>query len=217
MKAPREPRGRVAQWDAAKGLGFIEAEGGGPRLLLRRADLRGRIKAQGPRVGEPVRFQRQTLKEGKQRALQVHSLAPAPAPAAAPVSAPSRGAPSSARLLVIPVFALLLGWIHLSWPLPKPVPLLYGALSMALFIVYGLDKWNARRGGARVAETSLHLIALMGGWPGALLGQHIFRHKTAKPAFLRWTWAMVALNLLLLVGLCTPAWQPWWALLRAHL
>lgn len=194
--------GRVSQWDAAKGLGFVQPEGGGERLLLRRADLAGRLRFREPRAGEAVRFR--PASDGR-RALQVNSLAPPPAQAAGkaargPAQSPTQG---SGHLLIIPAFALLLGALHLAAPLPRPVPLLYGALSTAVFIVYGMDKWAARRGGARVAETSLHLIALMGGWPGALLGQQLFRHKTSKPGFQRLSWAMVALNISLLLGF-------WW-------
>lgn len=191
--------GRVSQWDAAKGLGFVQPESGGERLLLRRADLAGRLRFREPVVGEAVRYS--AVGEGRQRrATRVASLATPPAHRPRTAARPGSG---SQRLLVIPVFAVLLGALHLAAPLPRPVPLLYGALSTALFIVYGLDKWAAQRGSARVAETSLHLIALLGGWPGALLGQQLFRHKTAKPLFLRLTWAMVALNLSLLLGF-------WW-------
>lgn len=195
--------GRVSQWDAAKGLGFVRPEAGGERLLLRRADLTGRLRYREPLVGEAVRYL--AIVDARQRrAGRVVSLAPPPARQPASRTRPRSGSGrGSQRLLVIPAFALLLGVLQLSAPLPRPVPLLYGALSTALFIIYGLDKWAARRGQARVAEASLHLIALLGGWPGALLGQQLFRHKTGKPAFLRLSWAMVALNLSLLLGF-------WW-------
>lgn len=210
---PAQALGRVSQWDAAKGLGFVQAETDGAKLLLRRADLSGRLRARGPSVGEPVRFIA-VQSGGQHRATQVHTRTPAPLPrpgTPAKASAlPSARARSSVRLLVIPAFALMLGALHLQWPLPRPVPVLYGALSMALFAVYALDKWlSQREGQSRVAENSLHLIALMGGWPGALLGQHILRHKTAKPAFLRTTWAMVAVNILLLLALATPPLGGW--------
>lgn len=188
--------GRVSQWDAAKGLGFVQPDGGGERLLLRRADLQGRLRTREPQPGEALRY---TLSADGRRALSVQSLAPRPAPAAAPTPPRRAGGTGSERLLVVPAFALLLGALHLAHPLPRSIPLLYGALSTALFLVYGMDKWAAKRGGARVAEFSLHLVALMGGWPGALLGQQIFRHKTAKPLFLRLTWAMAALNIALLL------------------
>jgi uncharacterized membrane protein YsdA (DUF1294 family) len=115
---------------------------------------------------------------------------------------------STSRLLVIPAYALVLGSIHLSWPLPRWLTVLHGGLSMALFIIYGLDKWAARKGNNRVAEGTLHALALAGGWPGALVGQQVFRHKTAKPSFLRWTWAMVCLNMLLVLVICTPILLP---------
>ena len=200
---PVQALGRISQWDAAKGLGFVEAQTDGAKLLLRRADLSGRLRALGPRVGEPVRFVA-VQSGGQRRATQVQSTAPPPVPQGQARARRPRAA-SSTGLLVIPAFALVLGMLHLTWPLPRPVPLLYGALSMAMFIVYAIDKWASKREGqSRVAENSLHLIALMGGWPGALLAQHILHHKTSKPAFLRTTWAMVAANILLLLALGTP-------------
>jgi uncharacterized membrane protein YsdA (DUF1294 family) len=43
----------------------------------------------------------------------------------------------------------------------------------------------------RVRETTLHFLELIGGWPGALLGQHYFQHKTRKTAFQIPFWAIV--------------------------
>ena len=43
-------------------------------------------------------------------------------------------------------------------------------------------------------ERTLHLLALMGGWPGAILGQRQFRHKTRKLPFLIVFWAVVVLH-----------------------
>ena len=58
-----------------------------------------------------------------------------------------------------------------------------GLLSPAAFCVYGWDKWKAEREGRRIPEKSLHLLAVAGGWPGAVAGQQWFRHKTLKPVF----------------------------------
>jgi uncharacterized membrane protein YsdA (DUF1294 family) len=60
----------------------------------------------------------------------------------------------------------------------------YGALSLAAFALYGLDKVQARRGGRRVPERTLHVLALAGGFAGAWLGMRAFRHKTRKPGFI---------------------------------
>jgi uncharacterized membrane protein YsdA (DUF1294 family) len=68
------------------------------------------------------------------------------------------------------------------------------ASSAASFAAYGLDKRRAGNGGRRVPERTLHLLALVGGWPGAVLGQRHFRHKTRKVPFLIAFWITVVLH-----------------------
>jgi uncharacterized membrane protein YsdA (DUF1294 family) len=60
----------------------------------------------------------------------------------------------------------------------------YALASAATFVAYGLDKRRAVRGGRRVRERTLHWMELAGGWPGALAGQVVFRHKWRKGAFM---------------------------------
>ena len=65
--------------------------------------------------------------------------------------------------------------------------------SLVTFAIYGWDKWSARRAGRRVSERTLHALTWAGGWPGALAGRRLFRHKTRKSTFLWQIWlAMVA-------------------------
>jgi uncharacterized membrane protein YsdA (DUF1294 family) len=59
-----------------------------------------------------------------------------------------------------------------------------GVASAWTFLLFGFDKWRAGRSGRRVAEFTLCLASALGGWPGGLFGIIIFRHKSAKPAFL---------------------------------
>ena len=67
--------------------------------------------------------------------------------------------------------------------LPPVVPAAYGIFSISAFTVYAIDKSAARHGRWRTPEKTLHLLALIGGWPGALLAQRALRHKSQKPAF----------------------------------
>lgn len=55
----------------------------------------------------------------------------------------------------------------------------YLALINAItFAVYGADKRRARKDRWRVPERTLFLLAVLGGSLGALLGMHVFHHKT---------------------------------------
>lgn len=74
----------------------------------------------------------------------------------------------------------------------------YVVMSAVTYALYGLDKSAARRGSRRTPESTLHLLALAGGWPGALLAQRRFRHKTRKQPFRAIFWATVVANLLVL-------------------
>ncbi|MFO0975445.1 MAG: DUF1294 domain-containing protein [Planctomycetaceae bacterium] len=67
-------------------------------------------------------------------------------------------------------------------------------MSLVCFVTYGWDKRRATSGGRRVPEKTLHILSLLGGWPGALLGQRFFRHKTKKLSFLIVFWCTVALH-----------------------
>ena len=67
-------------------------------------------------------------------------------------------------------------------------------MSLACFVAYGLDKRRAVNGSRRVSERTLHLMAFFGGWPGALIGQRHFRHKTQKVPFRIIFWMTVVLH-----------------------
>ena len=51
-------------------------------------------------------------------------------------------------------------------------------INVATFFVYGLDKRKARLNRWRIPESTLLLLAALGGSVGALLGMKLFRHKT---------------------------------------
>jgi uncharacterized membrane protein YsdA (DUF1294 family) len=81
----------------------------------------------------------------------------------------------------------------------------YFALSTITFISYGLDKMAARNKRTRTKESRLHLLAIVGGWPGALLAQKILRHKSSKERFRTVFWMTVFSNCLLLAWLLTSS------------
>ena len=68
--------------------------------------------------------------------------------------------------------------------------------SVVTFCAYGIDKRAAAKGRRRIPERTLHSLELLCGWPGALLGQQVFRHKTRKVSFKLVLWVIIALHLL---------------------
>lgn len=76
--------------------------------------------------------------------------------------------------------------------------------SVAGFVAVGLDKLAAARGRRRLSERMLHTLEALGGWPGSLAAQRLFRHKTAKQSYRRSFRAMavahVLVALILLAG-----------------
>ena len=79
----------------------------------------------------------------------------------------------------------------------------YIALNFAAFAAFGLDKSFAERGQWRIRESTLLLLALVGGTPGAYAGRAAFRHKTRKQPF---STQLAAIAVLQLAG---SAWFAW--------
>ena len=78
----------------------------------------------------------------------------------------------------------------------QPIVLwIYVAVSIISFVAYYLDKNAAEHGGWRIQENTLHILALLGGWPGAYAAQRIIRHKTIKEPFRQVFVVSVILNI----------------------
>ena len=71
------------------------------------------------------------------------------------------------------------------------------------FAVYAWDKSRARFGAWRVPESRLLFLALIGGWPGAKLAQHLLHHKTRKMPFARRLNTVPVIQLMLIGGAMT--------------
>jgi uncharacterized membrane protein YsdA (DUF1294 family) len=77
-------------------------------------------------------------------------------------------------------------------------PIIYALINAASYVLYGMDKFKARKDKWRISEQSL-LIASLFGPIGALLGMQHFRHKTQKPVFKSLVPAFAGIHLLLVL------------------
>ena len=57
------------------------------------------------------------------------------------------------------------------------------ALNLITFIIYGIDKFKAKKAKWRISEATLILLAVIGGSIGAWLGLQVWRHKTQHKKF----------------------------------
>ena len=114
---------------------------------------------------------------------------------AGPVESPIRGVKLKLLLFVLLCALPLGGALSVFVRGLSGLPLLaYGLASGLAFAVYGYDKRQAKAGEWRIPEKVLHTIELLGGWPGALLAQQVFRHKTRKLSYQLWFWLIVTLH-----------------------
>lgn len=56
-------------------------------------------------------------------------------------------------------------------------------VNIVTFIIYGVDKLKAKEHWWRISESTLLLLALVGGSVGAWLGMKVWHHKTLHKKF----------------------------------
>lgn len=175
-------QGSIREWRDRQGYGFIEPAGGGDDIFVHiNAFQRG---SRRPTVGTVVSYEEARDFDGRLRAENV-------------ALAPSQWALAMAPLATAggTVFVLVVAATVAIGILPSPVLWLYLGMSVLTFMAYAQDKRAAVRNASRTAEDTLHAMALLGGWPGALYAQQFLRHKSRKVSFRVAFWLTVALNL----------------------
>jgi uncharacterized membrane protein YsdA (DUF1294 family) len=98
------------------------------------------------------------------------------------------------RYATILSFAAIYSFAMFAWQTPYQVGAAYLAASAVCFAAYALDKSAALAGRRRTPESTLLLMGLACGWPGAALAQQWLRHKSSKASYQAPFWATVALN-----------------------
>ncbi len=74
------------------------------------------------------------------------------------------------------------------------------AVNVISFIVMGVDKRRAIKRAFRVPESTLFVLAIIGGSIGSIAGMHLFHHKTRHWYFLYGMPVILALQILLVLA-----------------
>lgn len=184
-------QGKITDWKDDKGFGFITPNGGGQRIFIHIKSFSNR--EQRPVGNELVTYELTHDSKGRPQANSVAFVVKRVTPA-------SPSGQASAPLILTAAFLVFVAASVFAGKLPIAVMWVYLAASLVAFIAYAFDKSAARNDQWRTKESTLHLFALAGGWPGALAAQRLLRHKSSKQSFQFVFWITVILNC------CALAW-----------
>ena len=199
--------GRIEQWNDERGYGFVrplqsQAGDNAARAFvhIKTIEFAGRR----PGNGDLIRYETRGDDKGRLNAVNVSfvnaDVMRAQAQRRNETKTTARQRHASGKLQDLVHRLILAGalitlaagtWLH-WWPLA--VTLAFAGMGALSFIAYALDKSAANQNLQRTQEKTLHLFDLLCGWPGGLLAQQVFRHKTRKSSFQIVFWLTVVVN-----------------------
>lgn len=178
-------KGKLTSWNEDKGFGFITPMAGGKQIFVHIKAFSNRNRR--PMVGQIVTYALSSDKQGQPRAINATRKGD---------RSPDKVKRNTGFVSIVfaVIFLIFVGISALSAKIPFHILALYIAASLLTFIMYALDKSAARSGERRTQESTLHVLSLVGGWPGALIAQQKLRHKSKKQSFRSLFWVTVLLN-----------------------
>ena len=187
-------RGVLVMWNDQKGFGFIRPQGTEDDYFVHISTFKKGLTRR-PEIGDDVHF-RAGGQDAKKRATYAHIPAIEPSQRASDTPFELNPRQRSWVINVLIITPLVLsGFLLLMAKNPLPF-FSYWILSLLTMFLYGLDKAHAATHRWRIPEVYFHLLELMGGWPGALIAQNDFRHKTRMSSYIWILRGIIAIHLM---------------------
>ena len=178
-------KGKITSWNDGKGYGFISPLSGGKQVFIHINAFSNRNRR--PEIGQVVTYGISSDKQGRPCAVKATL-------AGDRLQQNEKNNIESISIGTAGVFIGIVAFSVVGGKLPPVILIIYVALSILTFFAYALDKAAAKKGSWRTQESTLHLFALLGGWPGALIAQQKLRHKSKKASFRSVFWVTVVFN-----------------------
>ncbi|WP_321492963.1 cold shock and DUF1294 domain-containing protein [uncultured Desulfobacter sp.] len=191
----KQETGTISDWNEEKGFGFIKPFNEKHQLFFHISDYSRNHKR--PILDLGVTYRLSTDRTGRTCAINVTPVK----------NHRNNGKHRGQRLfslLLVAVFGALLFVLHKEKLIQPVILYIYPFMSFIAFAVYAKDKYAARNKKWRISESTLHILSLFGGWPGAKLAQSFLRHKSQKISFKIAYWVIVCINCTVLYWLTTP-------------
>ncbi|MDO5090323.1 MAG: cold shock and DUF1294 domain-containing protein [Cardiobacteriaceae bacterium] len=188
--------GEIVYWNDDKGFGFIRHDDNEPNLFFHISSFP--YHRRRPQKGERVAFSTGIVR-GKAQATRVVLAKDADLLDGDTIVDAHDVRPHLAEAIIYAI--LILAFYIILTLIAPPLAAASFIISILTAILYTIDKRAALRGGYRIPEGTLHLAAMLGGWPGALIARPILRHKTRKTRFITFFWASVVIYFFLIYTL----------------
>ena len=194
--------GIIERWDDAKGFGFIRCNNLKQQVFIHISAFNTKLR---PVAGDSVEFDL-VNKRGKVHAENARLLKSSATQkiAQGKKAKASNKIKTSSNPLILLIAVSFIGVFALAYSLAiLPLwPFVYiSIISLTTLLTFVWDKRAARNNSWRISEARLHLLSLLGGWPGALLAQQWLRHKSAKGRFKVILWLAIISNITICAGL----------------
>ena len=184
-RADTRTKGKISSWNDGKGYGFISPLSGGRQVFVHIKAFSNRKRL--PEIGQVVTYAISADKHGRPCAVKATL-------AGDRLQQHKEKKSGNISIFVSIIFIAIVAVSVLEDKLPPVILAVYIGLSMLTYFVYAADKSAAKKGTWRTQESTLHLFALAGGWPGALIAQQRLRHKSKKESFRFVFWVTVFFN-----------------------
>jgi uncharacterized membrane protein YsdA (DUF1294 family)/cold shock CspA family protein len=168
-------QGKIFSWKDDRGFGFIAPERGRDQVFVHIKSFENRQRR--PVANEIVFYDLKPDLKGRMQAFNVAYAGELTPPA---VTAFSH---SSVPLILAVAFFGFVTALTVTHKISSYVLFAYAIISLLTIAFYAYDKSRAKSGAWRISERTLHLLSLCGGWPGALMAQKWFCHKSKKQSF----------------------------------